>query len=419
MISIILRLILFTILSLSLFSCQSKESTKEKRNAMNESKYEPGTFGYDLNFLKNHGDMIVLKDEYEQSQVIVSPMFQGKVFTSTAQGLNGTSYGWINFDLISSGKILEHMNGYGGEDRLWLGPEGGQYSIFFKPNSEMVIDNWYTPKDIDTEPFQLLSQTNSLVLMEKIMHLENYSGAKFNLKVERSIQLLKKDEIKHRLGISLDNGLQIVAFESKNTLINTGQSAWNKQSGTLCLWILGMFTPSSEATVIIPYVQGVEEKLGKIATTDYFGEIPPGRIGYDNGVVLFMADGKHRSKLGLSPLRAKNMAGSYDPEKKVLTIIQFTLPPVNDGYINQLWKVQDNPYDGDAVNSYNDGPLADGTQMGPFYELESSSPAAFLDPGEEMTHSHATFHIVGSKTQLSKISEKILSVSLDKVESIF
>jgi len=63
--------------------------------------------------------------------------------------------------------------------------------------------------------------------------------------------------------------------------------------------------------------------------------------------------------------------------------------------------------------------LSDGTQMGPFYELESSSPAAFLDPGERMMHCHATFHIVGSKTQLSKISEKIFGITLDKVESIF
>ena len=415
----ILRSIVSIFLILNFFSCQSKESTKEKRDAMDKSKYEPGTFGYDLNFLKNHGDMIVLKDELEQAQVIVSPMFQGKVFTSTAQGLNGSSYGWINFDLISSGKTLEHMNGYGGEDRLWLGPEGGQYSIFFKPGSEMVIDNWYTPKDIDTEPFQLLSQTNSLVLMEKELNLVNYSGTKFKVKIERSIQLFKKDEIKRRLDISSDNGLQIVAFESKNTLINAGQTAWKKQNGTLCLWILGMFTPSSEATVIIPYVEGAEEKLGKIATTDYFGEIPPERIGYDNGMVFFKADGKYRSKIGLSPLRAKNMAGSYDPEKEVLTIIQFTVPPENDGYINQLWKIQDNPYNGDMVNSYNDGPFSDGTQMGPFYELESSSPAAFLDPGEEMTHSHATFHIVGSKTQLSQISEQIFGVTLDKIISIF
>ena len=44
--------------------------------------------------------------------------------------------------------------------------------------------------------------------------------------------------------------------------------------------------------------------------------------------------------------------------------------------------MQKEPYKGDVINSYNDGPLADGTQMGPFYEVESSSPALALKKGE-------------------------------------
>ena len=52
--------------------------------------------------------------------------------TSTARGLKGRSYGWINHDLIASKEIQKQMNAYGGEDRFWLGPEGGQFSLFFK-----------------------------------------------------------------------------------------------------------------------------------------------------------------------------------------------------------------------------------------------------------------------------------------------
>jgi hypothetical protein len=40
---------------------------------------------------------------------------------------------WVNRALIASGKIAQHMNAVGGEDRIWLGPEGGQFSIFFAP----------------------------------------------------------------------------------------------------------------------------------------------------------------------------------------------------------------------------------------------------------------------------------------------
>ncbi len=59
---------------------------------------EKGTFGYDLDFLEKHGDMIVLSGNENKAQVIVSPEYQGKVFTSTAEGLEGKSFGWINYD---------------------------------------------------------------------------------------------------------------------------------------------------------------------------------------------------------------------------------------------------------------------------------------------------------------------------------
>src|SRR5262245_36472702 len=59
--------------------------------------YSAGTFGYDLDFLKKHDSIITLKSDNENSQVLVSAKYQGKVFTSTADGLNGKSFGWINY----------------------------------------------------------------------------------------------------------------------------------------------------------------------------------------------------------------------------------------------------------------------------------------------------------------------------------
>jgi hypothetical protein len=91
-----------------------------------------GTFGYDLNFLKQyHKDLVVLGDN-EGAQVIIVPAYQGRVMTSTSGGNAGLSFGWVNHDLIASGKQSEHMNAFGGEDRFWLGPEGGQFQSFLK-----------------------------------------------------------------------------------------------------------------------------------------------------------------------------------------------------------------------------------------------------------------------------------------------
>ena len=91
------------------------------------------------------------------------------------------------------------------------------------------------------------------------------------------------------------------------------------------------------------------------------------------------------------------MLGSYDADNKVLTIVQFNQPAGVTDYVNSLWKLQDNPYGGDAANSYNDGPPAPGAKpLGPFYELESSSPAAALAPGKSLTHVHRTIHLTGA-----------------------
>ena len=76
-------------------------------------------------------------------------------------------------------------------------------------------------------------------------------------------------------------------------------------------------------------------------------------------------------------------------------------------------------FDGDVMNSYNDGPLENGGQLGPFYELESSSPAAFLKPGESLHHFHHVFHFTGEKHELNKITETLFGTNLLTIEEIF
>jgi hypothetical protein len=70
-----------------------------------------------------------------------------------------------------------------------------------------------------------------------------------------------------------------------------------------------------------------------------------------------------------------------------------------------------------VANSYNDGPSKPGgPQMGQFYELESSSPAAALAPGESLTHVHRTFHFVGTEEDLDKIAKAVLGVGIDEIK---
>lgn len=397
-----------------LTACNDDKNENEDAAADKASKFIMGTFGHDLDFLKQyHKDMIVLGDGI--SQVIVVPAYQGRVMTSTAEGDKGQSFGWINHELIASQRPSAHMHAVGGEERFWLGPEGGQFSIYFKKGVEFQFENWYVPKEIDTEPFDLVSSTKNDAVFKKKMHLENYSGHQFDLTVDRTIRFLDRNAINNALGLIIPADIKTVGFQSDNGITNDGTTQWNKETGMLSIWILSMLNASDQTTVAIPYKHGDSAQLGKIVTDNYFGKVPVDRIKVDKGLILFKADGNHRSKIGISPKRALPVAASYDAVNNVLTIAQFSLPKDSTGYVNSLWKIQDDPFSGDAVNSYNDGPI-DLKQMGRFYEIESSSPAAALAPGQSIRHIHRTIHLKGTKEDLDKVAMKVLGVNVDTMK---
>ena len=377
-----------------------------------DSEMQKGTFGYDLAFLrKHHKDLVLL--ENGDAKLILLPAYQGRIMTSTAEGNTGASFGWLNHELIATGKFTEHFSAFGGEERFWLGPEGGQFSIYFKKGVDFTFDNWFVPKELDTEAFELVASDKTSAQFEKQMQLENFSGTKFDLKVRRDIRLLNDSSINALLG-TVPAGIHAVGFQSENAITNTGSTAWNKQSGMLSIWILSMLNAGDKTTIAVPYKQGDSASLGKIVTDDYFGKVPADRLKVGNGIILFKADGNLRSKIGISPERALPMALSYDAENNVITIAQFSLPGNTKDYVNSLWEQQQNPFSGDAVNAYNDGPVQ-GKQMGKFYELESSSPAAALAPGATQTHLHRTIHLKGSKESLNEIVQQLLGVGIDSL----
>jgi hypothetical protein len=398
------------------FLCTSCQPSEHREDVKQDSVFSKGSFGFDLQFLqKQDSGLVVLRNG--DVQVIVSPKYQAKVFTSTATGEGGLSFGWINYKAF--GNALDaHMNAYGGENRLWLGPEGGRYSLFFKPDSSMVISNWKTPPPFDTESWNIGNKDGNTVSMFKEMRLLNYAGTQLQLRVDRKIQILKSAEVDKRIGFATNDSIQVVGYETENTLTNIGDRAWTVATGMPCIWLLDMFKPSPATTIIVPFQATSGKKFSEIATTNYFGEIPSDRIIHNDSVLFFKADGSSRGKLGIVASQTLNMAGSYDGENKVLTIIQYDVER-NSRYLNQEWNITKPSFAGDAVNAYNDGPLSNGTQMGPFYEIESVSPAAFLKPKESLTHRHSVFHFTGNERALDQIAIKLLGTSLTQVQNAF
>jgi len=387
---------------------------KEAATAVTTTAHSKGTYGYDAQFLKQHtGKVLELISDDSSGKVLLSADYQGRVMTSTATGDSGASFGWLNYDLISAPEKKKQFNPVGGEERFWMGPEGGQYSIYFKGGDSFNINHWQVPSFIDTIAYDIKQSDQSSATFTKRTSVTNFSGTKFDLAIERKVSLLSKAQASSALNISVPEAVHFVGFTTENHVTNTGSNDWAKETGLLSIWLLGMFTPSAETVVIIPFHPIPNAR--SFITDNYFGEIPKERLQVKDSVLYFTCDGKLRSKIGLSPLIAKPMAASFDFKNNVLTVV---VPEVHKdaAYVNSKWELQKEPYKGDVINSYNDGPLADGTQMGPFYEVESSSPALALKKGETGSYKETTCHFQGDYNALKKAAKQLLGVDLDQLK---
>ncbi len=265
---------------ISLFAMMGCQQQPEPSSQPDSGPPVAGSFSDDLAFLKDHTDVLLLSGSTldgqspAAAQVAISPSMQGRVLTSTLSGPDGLSLGWINHDLIASGDTLEHMNPYGGEDRFWIGPEGGQFSVFFKKGDPFDLEHWFTPAGFDTEPFEVASASGQEVVFHKSLALENYSGALFEVGVERTIRLFDRAQIEDLLDMALGESVRSVAFESDNVIKNSGENAWNEDTGLLSIWILGMFNPSPATTIVIPFKEGADAELGPVVNDAYFGKVP-------------------------------------------------------------------------------------------------------------------------------------------------
>jgi len=368
------------------------------------------TFEDDVEFLKQHGQVKVLSAA-NGGRIAVSSQYQARVMTS-AVGAGQASLGFINRQFIEAGQTGTAFDNYGGEDRFWLGPEGGQYGLYFPASKPFSFEFWQTPHELQEGAWQTRAESPTSITYGHAFSVANYERRVFKLEVERKITLLTVEQATKQLGMPLSPALSWVAFSSENKLTNTGADPWQEASGLLSVWILGMFAPVPGTQVIVPFETAAS---GPIVNDAYFGKVPAERlrVNEQKGFLAFRADGLYRSKIGLGPSRAKRALGSYSEPAHLLTLVLYSKPNGATRYVNSMWEQQAAPYAGDVLNSYNDGPPAPGKPpLGGFYEIESSSPAAALAPGESLSHEHQTYHFSGPRPELEALAQQVLGVSL-------
>jgi len=386
-----------------------------------ENKGKPMTYGEARDFLARHTELVELVDG--DARVAICPEWQGRVMTSTCGGMQGPSFGFINDEFITAGKTNPHFNNYGGEERMWLSPEGGQFSLWFAPGKPQNLDNWFTPPAFNEGAWKVASAANEPLRMDVAMRVQNTSGTQFHLDVARGVRLLGNADLKQLLGESAAGriaapGVKCVAYETDNRLTNRGDDL-TLDKGLVSIWILGMMNSGPRSIVIVPYKPGSEADRGAVVKSDYFGPVPAERLQTLPEAVLMRTDGNYRAKIGVSQRRVRNVLGSIDFQNHVLTLVQFSMPadPAKERYMNNQWGGPlAEPYRGDVANSYNDGPPAPGKKgLGPFYEIESLSPAQALKQGQSLRHQHRTIHIQAEMPVLAELAKEVLGVDLEKV----
>ncbi len=348
-----------------------------------------------LEHLKSQEAIIELATNSGQSRLIVSPHHQGKIIASTYSGLSGNYNGWVN------PLALENPSeNIGGEERLWLGPLGSQFSFYFQQIKPIHDDNWKVPDAMGGQPYDLVFKDENRVELSKNMQLTNFIGTTFNLEVKRNISILSKKTIENYLNSKLNTSTNFVAFETHHTLKNLDTVAWTADKGLVGLWSAGMYA-GDDSVVIIP----LKNKGGASDILTYLAPIDNTRLTVKKNVVLFKGDGQYRSKMGVPPEFSPDIYGCYSKANHKLTIVHYKKEMKDSLYSNSYVSIQTEPYKGEAIPIYNNS--------SDFFELESQASLKELQPNETTSHWHRVYHFSDEEQQLNLLSKSILGIDLN------
>jgi len=362
-------------------------------------------------------EAIILEAQGSPAGVLISPGLVGRVMCSAFDRNAGPANAWVNKSAVQKGKVDPVFNNFGGEERFWLAPEGGPFGLQFG-KKESKFENYCVQPGMSSLEYRASALDKKSVLMEADMTLENYSGTRFNLHVERRISLLESCPYAQASA----GAIELAAFESCNTVQNIGPKSWTREGGTIAMWCLGQFLEHPHLSVIVP-VRPSRDAISLPPTVDeYFkdfcinGEFPSNRRTNFDSFVLLKADARVRGKVGVKKERAAGRLGSYDSETYTLIIADHDFYPELD-YATGYWRNYKDALDGDALSVYIDGPERAGGSLGMSYELETLSPALFLRTGEKFTYRNRTFQMRGDPQDINTICQRFLGPSLSQVAS--
>jgi len=222
------------------------------------------TFDEEVAFLRAHGAKVEIVAS-GTGHIAIAPDYQLRVMTSEVAP-HGRSLGFVHHAFIEAGKHGTQFDNYGGEDRFWLGPEGGQWGLYFPPGAKYEFGLWQTPHDLQEGAMKRVAVTNHL-------------GTKLEVEVERHIDVAPTPT-------ELPAGVTWVGFTSRNVITNRGARPISDKDGLISIWILGMYAPAPDTKIIVPFGKGD----GPTVNDRYFGKVPAERLVVHDAELVEDAD---------------------------------------------------------------------------------------------------------------------------------
>lgn len=391
-----------------------------KENAFSTDESKLWTIGQELSFFSKYSvDAQVLKND--ESVLIFSPTYHGRIFTSAFGDESSPSLGWFNRELVALKNRNLRTAFIGGEDALFVGPEGGDASVYFDRGALWTEENRKLPEIVSTNAWKMVSRSDTRARFEARGELTNALGTKFSISVEREISLLSRDDVSKILGVEIPQGLKLVAFQSMNKLTNTSDKKWTEKTGMLNMSVKSCFNANKTVYAFVPYRAGDASEYGDVVRDNVFDSAtsasPLGdRISIFDDYIRFKCDGRHISGIGVNSRRSEGIAFSYDDKNAVLTIVLYIKPSGRRAYYPASWRNAQTGFDGEAISVYNNGPASRNIYFSNlFYEIATYSPALDLDAGRSQFHLQRTFHFHGSEYDLDLLAYKLTGVSLKQM----
>ena len=320
-----------------------------------------------LNYLVQKTSVIELYDQFG-GRIAVSPEWNGRVLTSTGDGLDGDSFGCVNVQAIDADRYED----FGGEDLWTISPLVHSFGI------ENIKEH--------------------KVILQRTLQMNDANGVHVEFLLSRSISLLSRQKIGDLFGNAVADSLvqedvSVVGFRTENTVRS-------QEKAHVASRQRGMFNASPHTFVIVstPLVDFALDPFP--VETDFLGGSPHGRIRHLPQALLIRADGHGQCQTTVPFSASPPIFGAVELRFGTLTLWMFDLPGDSEE---------------DVIRVYNSGhPHPSELEWSAYYEMNCFSAAQRLQPEDSLTYRQYTLHLNADNVTLGHLVRQLFDVPLEK-----